>query len=131
MVYDGAPTFWSPIAMELRHLRYFIAVAELRSVRSASEQLHVTQPAISRQIEATAATVRAGLAITAWLASTVPADLETLTPRASSLPALPPFAICLRLPATDQPAAQEFARHVRESMSSDAGGTRARLAKIA
>ena len=36
--------------MELRHLRYFIAVAELRSVRSASEQLHVTQPAISRQI---------------------------------------------------------------------------------
>ncbi|WP_321960926.1 LysR family transcriptional regulator [Paraburkholderia sp. J7] len=37
--------------MELRHLRYFIAVAELRSVRSASEQLHVTQPAISRQIQ--------------------------------------------------------------------------------
>lgn len=37
--------------MELRHLRYFIAVAELRSVRAASEQLHVTQPAISRQIQ--------------------------------------------------------------------------------
>ncbi|MGX0523510.1 DNA-binding transcriptional LysR family regulator [Ralstonia pickettii] len=36
--------------MELRHLRYFIAVAELRSVWAASEQLHVTQPAISRQI---------------------------------------------------------------------------------
>ncbi|MCP1118914.1 LysR family transcriptional regulator [Robbsia andropogonis] len=36
--------------MELRHLRYFIAVAELRSVRAASERLHVTQPAISRQI---------------------------------------------------------------------------------
>ena len=36
--------------MELRHLRYFVAVAELRSVRAASEQLHVTQPAISRQI---------------------------------------------------------------------------------
>jgi hypothetical protein len=32
--------------MELRHLRYFIAVAELRSVRAASEQLHVTQPAL-------------------------------------------------------------------------------------
>src|ERR1700754_3422493 len=38
-------------AMELRHLRYFIAVAELRSVRAASEQLHVTQPAISRQVQ--------------------------------------------------------------------------------
>lgn len=37
--------------MELRHLRYFIAVAELRSVRAVSEQLHVTQPAISRQIQ--------------------------------------------------------------------------------
>jgi DNA-binding transcriptional LysR family regulator len=39
------------MSMELRHLRYFIAVAELRSVRAASEQLHVTQPAISRQIQ--------------------------------------------------------------------------------
>ena len=37
--------------MELRHLRYFIAVAESGSVRAASEQLHVTQPAISRQIK--------------------------------------------------------------------------------
>ncbi|MGF6786250.1 LysR substrate-binding domain-containing protein [Paraburkholderia sp. 35.1] len=85
----------------------------------------------SGNIEATAATVRAGLAITAWLASTVPADLETLTFRVSGLPALPAFAICLRLPATVQPAAQEFARHVRDSMSSDAGTRRARLANIA
>ena len=37
--------------MELRHLRYFVAVAEHASVRGASEQLHVTQPAISRQIQ--------------------------------------------------------------------------------
>ncbi|MGF6415750.1 LysR substrate-binding domain-containing protein [Paraburkholderia sp. MM5482-R1] len=85
----------------------------------------------SGNIEATAATVRAGLAITAWLASTVPADLETLTPRVTGLPALPAFAICLRLPATVQPAAQEFARHVRDSMSSDAGTRRAPLANIA
>jgi DNA-binding transcriptional LysR family regulator len=85
----------------------------------------------SGNIEATAAMVRAGLAITTWLVSTVPADLETLTPQATGLPALPPFAICLRLPATVQPAAQEFARHVRESMSNDAGTTRTRLAKIA
>ncbi|WP_368623880.1 LysR substrate-binding domain-containing protein [Paraburkholderia sp. BR13444] len=85
----------------------------------------------SGNIEATAATVRAGLAVTSWLASTVPADLETLTPRASGLPALPPFAICLRLPATVQPAAQEFARHVRESMSSDASTRRAPLVNIA
>lgn len=85
----------------------------------------------SGNIEATAATVRAGLAITAWLASTVPADMETLTPHATGLPALPAFAICLRLPATVQPVAQEFARHVRESMSNDAGTRRAQLANIA
>ncbi|RDV00868.1 LysR substrate-binding domain-containing protein [Trinickia dinghuensis] len=71
----------------------------------------------SGNIEATAATVRAGLAITAWLVSTVPADLETLAPHVAGLPALPPFAICLRLPATVQPAALEFARCVRETMT--------------
>jgi DNA-binding transcriptional LysR family regulator len=47
--------------MELRHLRYFIAVAELRSVRAASEQLHVTQPAISRQIQDLEETIGAAL----------------------------------------------------------------------
>lgn len=36
--------------MELRHLRYFLAVAHSENVRAASEQLHVTQPAISRQL---------------------------------------------------------------------------------
>lgn len=71
----------------------------------------------SGNIEATAATVRAGLAITAWLVSTVPADLDVLAPHEAGLPALPPFAICLQLPATVQPAALEFARYVRETMS--------------
>ncbi|PLZ02425.1 LysR family transcriptional regulator [Burkholderia sp. WAC0059] len=37
--------------MELRHLRYFIAVAESQSFRVASERIHVTQPAITRQIQ--------------------------------------------------------------------------------
>ncbi len=36
--------------MELRHLRYFIAVAEYKSIRLASQWIHVTQPAISRQL---------------------------------------------------------------------------------
>jgi DNA-binding transcriptional LysR family regulator len=85
----------------------------------------------SGNIEATAATVRAGLAVTTWLASTVPADLETLAPRAAGLPALPPFAICLRLPTTVQPAAQEFARHVRESMANDALARREQRANTA
>ncbi|SUX29420.1 LysR family transcriptional regulator [Chromobacterium vaccinii] len=37
--------------MELRHLRYFAAVAEHASMRAASERLHITQPAITRQIQ--------------------------------------------------------------------------------
>lgn len=37
--------------MELRHLRYFIAVAEHESVRVAAQSIHVTQPALSRQLQ--------------------------------------------------------------------------------
>ena len=33
--------------MELRHVRYFIAVAETSGFRQASKQLHVSQPSLS------------------------------------------------------------------------------------
>jgi DNA-binding transcriptional LysR family regulator len=66
-------------------------------------------------IEATAATVRADLAVTAWLISTVPSDLEILGPDKAPCD-LPPFAINLHLPkhTTKAPAA-ELARHLRQS----------------
>src|SRR5438105_9999631 len=37
-------------AVELRHLRYFVAVAEMENVSRAALKLHVSQPGLCRQI---------------------------------------------------------------------------------
>ncbi|WP_373432820.1 LysR family transcriptional regulator [Mesorhizobium sp. LSHC412B00] len=68
-------------------------------------------------IDATTATVRSDLAVTAWLASTVPADLDIL-PFDAGLPPLPNFSINLHLPKYGTaPAAQEFARYIRGGLA--------------
>lgn len=68
-------------------------------------------------IEATTATVRADLAVTAWLVSTVPSDLEILGPDKAPTE-LPLFAINLHMPkgSLARPAV-EMARYLRESFA--------------
>ncbi|MCV3206907.1 LysR substrate-binding domain-containing protein [Mesorhizobium sp. YC-39] len=67
-------------------------------------------------IDATTATVRSDLAVTTWLVSTVPADLDILSD--PGLPALPNFSINLHLPKHGAaPAAQEFARYIRDGLA--------------
>ncbi|HYD63256.1 MAG TPA: LysR substrate-binding domain-containing protein [Noviherbaspirillum sp.] len=66
-------------------------------------------------IEATSATVGADLAVTAWLASTVPAGLDILGTE-SGLPALPDFGINLHMPRSGaSPAVIAMATCIREA----------------
>jgi DNA-binding transcriptional LysR family regulator len=68
-------------------------------------------------LDATTATVRSDLAVTTWLASTVPADLDILSAD-PELPALPNFSINLYLPKHGiGPAAQEFAACIRDGLA--------------
>jgi len=71
----------------------------------------------SGSVDATRATVRADLAISAWLVSTVPQDLDVL-PADSGLPDLPSFAINLHgVRSGLSPAAAELARHIRQGLN--------------
>ncbi|OJY07155.1 MAG: LysR family transcriptional regulator [Rhizobiales bacterium 63-22] len=68
----------------------------------------------SGSIDATRATVRADLAVTVWLASTVPNDLDIL-PCGENLPELPPFAINLHHAKGWLPrAAAELVQQIRQ-----------------
>ncbi len=68
-------------------------------------------------LDATVATVRADIAVSVWLASTVPAGLDVLG-REAALPKLPSYAITLHRPARPlSPAGEELARHIRKEFA--------------
>ena len=51
--------------MDVRQLRYFVAIADCGSLSKASERLHVAQPALSLQL----ASLEANVALS-WLTAT-------------------------------------------------------------
>jgi DNA-binding transcriptional LysR family regulator len=68
-------------------------------------------------LEATTATVRADLTVSAWLAGTVPSDLQILAP-VDGLPELPLFAINLHLPPhVLSPVVRTFTEHIRDGLT--------------
>src|ERR1044072_3562208 len=52
MIFGSAAQYTTPTTvMELRHLRYFVETGEAVSFTRASEKLHLSQPALTRQVK--------------------------------------------------------------------------------
>jgi DNA-binding transcriptional LysR family regulator len=87
-------------------------------IRKALQKAGIEWRSVSEVTNTSAqvATVAADIAVMAWMASTVPANMEVLGPD-SGLPLLPPFMINLYLPANGgNHIVQEMARFIRDAV---------------
>jgi DNA-binding transcriptional LysR family regulator len=73
------------IRFDLRHLRYFVTVAEEGSFRKAAERLHLSQPPLSRQIRDLEAALDATLFVRSPEGVLLSPAGEALLPRAAAL----------------------------------------------
>lgn len=71
--------------MELRHLRYFAAVAETLHFSRAAARLHLTQPALSRQIRDLESELRTALLLRHGTATTLTPAGAVFLPRAREI----------------------------------------------
>src|SRR3712207_2254392 len=88
-------------------------------IREALQKAGIEWRSVSEVTNTSAqvATVAADIAVMAWMASTVPANLDVLGPE-TGLPLLPPFLINLYLPADGgNHIVQEMARAIREAVA--------------
>lgn len=123
-----------PLSLGSKHCKFRPEV--IKALQMAGRDWRLVSNADS--MEATYATLKAGLAVAAMLRTSVPDYLEILTP-ACGLPPLPDYMVNLYLPPTGvSDVAAELARHIRQDFAMrfgperlDAPADRAKLKPIA
>ncbi len=102
-----------PVSLGSKHCKFRPEV--IKALQSAGLDWRVVSDADS--MEATYAVLRAGLAVSAMLRTSIPDYLE-LTPATANLPSLPDYVVNLYLPSIGvSDVAMELARHIRQDFA--------------
>ncbi len=109
-------------SMELRHLRYFAAVAAHGSFRRAANQLHLTQPALSRQVKSLEEEIGIALVVRGQNAITLTSAGEAFYEEAKDILARVDVAV-RRTPKTGPLVKMDFRRSTGEEKADDESKT--------